>query len=220
MEKKSSLTFYLPVGRLLSDGVMTVSRNRDTKNEILILARDLLQSRGFSAFSYKDIADGLGIRKASIHYHFPTKDDLGIALLDTYREHVLEWANSERVVEASPEKKLEYLFEVYRKIVDTGKMICPSGMFSSEWNNLSEGLKGKLKELMGEHRRWLVKVIRDGRENGDFSTEGDPVDLARLVYAGIQGAVQISRVQGDPSMYDAVARQLKSLVVGSSRPAP
>lgn len=197
-----------------------MSRNRDTKNEILKLARDLVQSRGYSAFSYKDLADGLGIRKASIHYHYPTKDDLGTALLETYREKVLEWAHSPKVSEAPPEKKLDYLFQVYRDIVVTGEKICPSGMFSSEWSNLSDGLRDKLQELMGEHRRWLVKVIRNGRESGAFASQGDPVDLARLVFCGIQGAVQISRVQASPALYDTVARQLRALVVDVPATAP
>jgi len=49
--------------------------------EILDLAETLIQTRGYSAFSYQDIADSLGIRKASIHYHFPSKTDLGIAVV-------------------------------------------------------------------------------------------------------------------------------------------
>src|SRR3974390_1012687 len=56
----------------------------DTAEQILDLAETLIQSRGYSAFSYQDIADHLGIRKASIHYHFASKTDLGIAVIDRY----------------------------------------------------------------------------------------------------------------------------------------
>ena len=58
----------------------------DRKTEILDAAADLVQSRSFSAFSYQDLSDILGIRKASIHHHFRTKDDLGVALAEHYRE--------------------------------------------------------------------------------------------------------------------------------------
>jgi len=49
----------------------------DTAERILDIAQDLIQRRGFNAFSYHDIAAPMGIRKASIHYHFPSKADLG-----------------------------------------------------------------------------------------------------------------------------------------------
>ena len=57
-----------------------------TAEEVLDLAETLIQTRGYSAFSYQDIADALGIRKASIHYHFPSKTDLGLAVVDRYAE--------------------------------------------------------------------------------------------------------------------------------------
>src|SRR5215475_4719408 len=56
----------------------------ETAEQILDLAETLIQTRGYSAFSYQDIADSLGIRKASIHYHFASKTDLGIAVVDRY----------------------------------------------------------------------------------------------------------------------------------------
>ena len=58
----------------------------DTGEQILDRAEALIQTRGYSAFSYQDISEALGIRKASIHYHFPSKTDLGIAVVDRYVE--------------------------------------------------------------------------------------------------------------------------------------
>src|SRR6185369_16920377 len=52
-----------------------------TAAQILDAAETLIQTRSYSAFSYQDIADELGIRKASIHYHFATKADLGVAVV-------------------------------------------------------------------------------------------------------------------------------------------
>ena len=61
-----------------------LKQRSETAQQILDLAETLIQTRGYSAFSYQDIADRLGIRKASIHYHFPSKTDLGIAVVDRY----------------------------------------------------------------------------------------------------------------------------------------
>lgn len=49
----------------------------DMREQILTSAQRLVQQRGFNGFSYADIADEVGIRKASLHHYFPTKTDLG-----------------------------------------------------------------------------------------------------------------------------------------------
>src|ERR1043166_1832386 len=55
-----------------------------TAEQILDLAETLIQTRSYSAFSYQDISDALGLTKASIHYHFPSKAELGVAVIDRY----------------------------------------------------------------------------------------------------------------------------------------
>ena len=57
----------------------------NTRDEILKVASHLLQTRGFSAFSYAHIAETLNVKPAAIHYHFPTKTDLGLALIEKFR---------------------------------------------------------------------------------------------------------------------------------------
>ena len=68
-----------------------VPRGRDTSEEILNAAEDLLQRRGYNAFSYHHIAVQLGVRNAAIHYHFPAKEDLGVALVKRYQERFKGW---------------------------------------------------------------------------------------------------------------------------------
>src|SRR6185295_2042375 len=93
----SGAGFNRPRGQLIGRSEATFPRSHDwkamttatrqrseTAEQILDLAETLIQTRGYSAFSYQDIADSLGIRKASIHYHFPSKTDLGIAVVDRY----------------------------------------------------------------------------------------------------------------------------------------
>jgi TetR/AcrR family transcriptional repressor of nem operon len=53
---------------------------------LLKLGSELLLSRGYNGFSYQDLSERLSIRKASIHHHFPSKEDLGLVLLDMYRK--------------------------------------------------------------------------------------------------------------------------------------
>ena len=58
------------------------------KGQILEVATELVQTRGYSAFSYQDLSNRLGITKASIHHHFPSKGDLGRAVAEKYNTDV------------------------------------------------------------------------------------------------------------------------------------
>jgi TetR/AcrR family transcriptional repressor of nem operon len=57
-----------------------------TRDHLLDAAEALVRSRGYTAFSYADLAGAVGISKPSIHHHFPTKEDLGVALVASYTE--------------------------------------------------------------------------------------------------------------------------------------
>src|ERR1700760_1947386 len=60
----------------------------ETAERILDAANSLLISRGYSAFSYADVAEAVKIRKASIHHHFPTKAGLGVAVPRAQRDRI------------------------------------------------------------------------------------------------------------------------------------
>src|SRR3974390_2000756 len=100
----------------------------DTAEQILDLAETLIQTRGYSAFSYQDIADSLGIRKASIHYYFPSKADLGVAVVDRYADRfgaALVAIGQEQ--SRSSMTMLEFYIEPYLGFARTPDRICLCG---------------------------------------------------------------------------------------------
>ena len=180
----------------------------DTRSAILDLAEDLLQSRSFNSFSYQDIADRIGIRKASIHYHFASKEDLGVALVERFRRRNQAWASDLVERNASPEEMLEAYLELHAGILMQGNKICPQGILGAEFNALPERMKESYKELLEEHQRWLLKVLAKGQANGTFSSETPPEELAILLQAAIQGSLQIARASGRPERYHAAIEGL------------
>jgi len=187
-------------------------KRRDTRSEILTLARRLFISRGFNGFSYQDLAEGLGIRKASIHYHFPAKDDLGIALLDQHKAYLGE--SFAHVRGGSPSEKLDALFAFYRHVVaeGDGENICLIGMCSAEWNLLGEAMQNRLTEIIENLDTWLSRLIRAGQEDGTFKPDLDPDEVTHIVYSGLQGAVQFARVRNDPACLENVINRLDNLL--------
>src|SRR5260221_12869962 len=61
----------------------------DTSQRILDIAERLVQTRGYNGFSCADIAEAMRITKASLHYHFPAKADLGARLIERYQRNFL-----------------------------------------------------------------------------------------------------------------------------------
>lgn len=194
-------------------GPAPASGREDTREAILDVAKELLQTRGFNAFSYQDIADRVGIRKASIHYHFPGKEELGVALVDRFRRGGRDWARRLASEGASPREKLDALFAFFRGIVLEGHQICAYGILSADYYALPEAMQAGIRSFQADHVRWLTGVLTEGREAGVFRDEGTPEDQALLVASAIQGAVQIARTAGDPRRYEATVDQLRRLLL-------
>ena len=178
---------------------------RDTKSEILDYAQELLQSRGFGGFSYKDLAEKLGIRRASIHHHFPTKEDLGVALCERYTAMHNE-AFGQLAEISDPYKRLESLFQLGLQFAEEGK-ICPIGALETEFNLLPEAIQANVEALASHHRTTVADILEEGRASGAIQFSGSAQDQATLVMSAVQGALQNVRAFG-LGYYKTVAKQL------------
>ena len=193
---------------------MKTPTTRDTRQEILDVSEEMLRSRSFNSFSYQDISQRVGIRKASIHYHFPSKGDLGLALLERFSDGVRSWA--ELLKDKDPLEKLDAYFEATLEMVLDDRKICAYGVLGTEFWTLPEAMQEAFKGFQRRRDRWLVQVLREGREQGVFKEIGTPEDQANLIAAAVQGGLQIARSSGDASRLGSIVDQVrKSLVVES-----
>lgn len=189
----------------------------DRKDQILRVASELLQTRSFTSFSYQDLADRLGITKASIHHHFPTKEDLLAALTARYRARQREkFAEADRAY-PTPWGRLEAFLEAMTAIMQSGNKICPLGSLHSELNVLPEATRKELVTLFEFPKRWLASVLEQGRASGEMVFEGAASDRAVLILAAIQGALQIARAHG-PKEFTAVVKQIRAGLVAPHEP--
>ena len=183
-------------------------RSKNTQRAILDLAESFLQDRGFNGFSYAHIAAELGVKNAAIHYHFPTKEDLSIAVIRRYRERFQLWINNSRIKDLTPEKKLDWFFSIYSDMrADQGK-VCLVGSMEAEYNSIPEGLRAEVGALHKELLQWLEATLSEGREAGVFRFHGEPGNKAALILSSVQGALQMARALGSQKFNDVVS-QLK-----------
>lgn len=171
-------------------------------------AAQLLMSRGFNGFSYRDIATHLGVKNAAVHYHFPAKADLALALIDEYR-NTLRRRTSEFMAYGGPAlPQLEGFFAFTSQQCEQGRCICPFGAFSVDYMDVPEEVRGATADLIGETVTWLTRVLEVGRKHGEFKFNGDAKSKALLILAGLQGARQLARVDGR-EILDAVFTQIR-----------
>jgi TetR/AcrR family transcriptional repressor of nem operon len=179
----------------------------DTRERILGSAQLLAQRRGFNAFSYADIAAEVGVRKASIHHHFPSKDDLELALVQRYRQQFgaqLERIDAEGLDAAG---RLRAYAALYRATLEGGA-ICLCGMMASDIQALPQALRQPLRAFFDEQADWLATVLEAGRRSGEFAFLGPAPRRARLLLATLQGGLIVAHASDDLTLFDALLDDL------------
>lgn len=170
-------------------------RGRDTREEILCAAEELWQRRGYNAFSYHHIAVQLGIRNAAIHYHFPSKENLGVALIQRYRTRFEEWFVDVRRIDSACGRLKSY-FQLYLDYLDAECKVCPGGILGAEFHAIPEEMREEARLLMGQIYDWLIETLELGRAQKTLNFTGKPEDKAVQLGASLQGGLQIARIAG------------------------
>ena len=189
----------------------------ETAEQILDLAEALIQTRGYSAFSYQDIADALGIRKASIHYHFPSKADLGIAVVDRYIAR-FDTALAEIAGDASKSSMamLDLYVQPYLEFASTPDRVCLCGALAGEMLAMPPELRARVDHFFQTHQAWLTRILERGVARGEFKLAAPARKVARFVFGALQGALLVKRTTDDPSQLNDVLTVMKLQLVPRS----
>lgn len=183
----------------------------DTANRILDMAEQLVQVRGFNAFSYADVATELGLTNAALHYHFPSKPDLGEALIARYATRFVGALNEIDESEAGPPRKLEAYVDLYADVLRNQRM-CLCGMLAAEYETLSTGMQVAVADFFEKNETWLSQVLRQGRAEGALSFVGPPLNEARSIVSSLEGAMLMARSFGDIKRFESAAKHMLTVL--------
>ncbi len=183
----------------------------DRKTQILDIAEELMLSGSYNSFSYNDISKQLGITKASVHHHFPTKEDLGVAVCERLHRAMHDYLSGVDAAGGTPGKKVEMYTGLLRLFLDKKTRICPFGIMEAEYNVIPQRMRQCLRQMYDDMSSWLTEVVRQGRQQGSFRYEGEPRDQALLIMCALQGSLQISRLLGEDRMSDVAGRLMESM---------
>lgn len=186
----------------------------DTRSRILNVGEGLIQIRGFNGFSYADVASELSIAKASLHYHFPSKANLGEAIISRYAER---FAQALEAIDAglsnAPDKLAAYA-DLYAAVLREERM-CLCGMLASEYESIADPIRSAVVDFLDDNEAWLVEVLEQGRSEGSLGFTDSAVCTARSIVSGLEGAMLIARPYRAVERFEAAATQLLARLTGT-----
>lgn len=187
-------------------------KEMDTKTALLDCAEDAVRARGYDGFSYADLAAAVGIRRASIHHHFPAKADLALALIDRYSTNFFATLDHIAIAHATGGARLKAYVGECRKALDGGNKLCLCVAFCTGRDGLSAAVLAKLDAFHVTVAAWLADGFATGDSDATIEAVGDPQMEAHACLAQLEGAQLIARAAKDVRRFDAaVARLLQRL---------
>jgi len=201
-------------------GITTTARSKappakgDTAQRILDIAEQLVQMRGYNAFSYAHIAAELGITKASLHYHFSSKAELGQALIARYAQRfalALEEIDSKTT--PAPAKLAAYA-GLYADAL-RGQRMCLCGMLAAEYQTLPEQIRKAVVVFFDDNEIWLERVLEQGCTDDTLKFDGSARETARMIISGLEGAMLVARPYGDLRRFQTTATTLLAVLAAT-----
>ncbi len=171
----------------------------DTKETIMTVARAMVQARGYNALSFRELAKEVGIKSASIHYHFPTKGDLGAALARRYTEDAIAYFDGLLADSPDQETRIRNYTNVFRAALLKDNRMCLCGIMAAEYDDLPVDVRTEVDRFTEANVQWLVKVLSLRKS----AAETEAVRRQALaVFAAIEGAQLVARGRGDIAVFD------------------
>jgi TetR/AcrR family transcriptional repressor of nem operon len=172
--------------------------NADTRQSILAVARGMVQANGYAALSFRDIATAVGIKSASVHYHFPTKGALGAELARQYTAEMSAYLGSLIDEGVDPSTFMQRYTGVFRGALANGNRMCMCGIMAAERDELPPEVQEEVIRFSEVNVEWLTRAL----QVSDDPAVKDAGARALAIYAAVEGAQLVSRGFNDIALYD------------------
>jgi TetR/AcrR family transcriptional repressor of nem operon len=183
------------------------------RDRLLAAGLDRIHRNGFAATGVADIAEAAGAPKGSFYNHFPSKEAFGIAALEAYRAASAHAFAALADPALPPARRVRTHFARLRDLIAGKHFVagCLMGNLAGEGAAVSEPIRLRLRELFAEWSAGLAACMHAGAATADGLT---PEQLADVLIAAWQGAVQRAKVERDGAPLDAFAMLLERLLPG------
>lgn len=182
---------------------------KTVREQILDHAITLMMLRGYNGFSYRDLSELVGVKTSSIHYYYPSKDDLVLEAVHAYTQEV---QNAIQTIDVAlpAQAKLAKFAKMFGRTLGDGDQICLCGMLAADIETLPEPVRLAVQAFFKANEAWLAKVFAEGAHDGTLASSAKPEQAARAFFAALQGAGLASRLFRTKSRLEEVEASFKS----------
>jgi TetR/AcrR family transcriptional repressor of nem operon len=173
----------------------------DTRETIMSAAKAAVQSHGYNALSFRELAKVVGVKSASVHYHFPTKGDLAAALAERYTDEATAFLDGLLAVPQDHETLMREYTLAFRKALDDDNKMCLCGIMSAEYDDLPDAVRAGIDRFTAVNTRWLVRVLAARHPS---TSQGELEHRALAIFAAIEGAQLVARGQKNIRSFDKI----------------
>ena len=164
----------------------------DAAVAIMDAAERRIRLGGFNGFSFREIAADVGIKSSSVHYHFPTKENLAAAVIHRYTDEVAELIEQELAKDPDP---IRVWTRAFRGTLHSAERMCPCTVLGAASLDLPREVAVEVKRFF---QMCLDKLIAGGL----------PSNSAAELLSTITGAMVVANALGDMTAYDRATRDL------------
>jgi len=191
---------YLPHGRVITGGNAGAEMTTNSKEAILAAAKRSAQAHGYGGLNFRDLADEVGIKAASIYHHFPSKADLGTAVARRYWEDTE--SDLDRLLAEAPDplSALRQYPQIFRRSLESGNKLCLCSFMSAEYDDLPQPVKKEVQTFADVNVVWLGKVLSAAKVVPAKKSE----ERARAIFAAVAGAQLMARSRSDIALFDTL----------------
>ena len=178
----------------------------DSATQILDIAERRMRQTGYNTVSYRDIAAEMGIKSASLHYHFPKKEDLGTALAKRYTENFSRALEEIDSREATPQDRIKAFVDIYSSELKQRGLVCLCAVLGAETEGLPDRVSAEIKSFFDKKINWLSQQYEA------LGTD-DPAKHAKTALSLLSGAMILSASSRDNSIFDAAGDNILQTLV-------
>ncbi|WP_263383444.1 TetR/AcrR family transcriptional regulator [Granulicella arctica] len=178
----------------------------DSREKILAAAKLVAQAHGYNGLNFRDLAELVGIRAASIYHHFPSKAVLAEAVAKRYWEDHAAALEALLTKASTPVLALRRYPETFRWALENENRMCLSGFMAAEYDDLPEEVRKEVQTFADVNVAWLSKVL--SAANVVTGKQIEP--RARAIYAAVAGAQLMARSRSDIALFDAVIKSYRT----------
>ncbi len=175
-----------------------------TATEILDAAERFARRAGYHGFSFRDVAAEVGIKSASVHYHFPTKENLGAACARRYADRFFERLGSASDLAVPSHTLIGRFVGQFRESLVEHDQMCLCGLFGAEIAALPDEVGAEVRSFFERCIDWL-EAAHARASRGIVGVDPAPGERALALLATLEGALILARTLRDAEIFDRIA---------------